>query len=117
MPVDTRIEGNRAIPSTPDAADLPADTVARAGLTGRWQQLTTSSAPGIGYAHKTTDGGDVLVAGHGYGPGIQVDFDGVPAARITVLSNGVLNAEPPSGTDPVRVTVTTHAGSATAVLS
>ncbi|MFD0509659.1 hypothetical protein ACFQ0Q_01575 [Streptomyces aureus] len=117
VPVDTRIEGNRAIPSTPGAADLPADTVAQAGLTGRWQRLTTSTEPGVGYAHKATDGGGVLVAGHGFGPHTRVDFDGVPATRITVLSNGVLNAEPPSGTDPVRVTVTTHAGSATAVLS
>ncbi|MFD3479187.1 IPT/TIG domain-containing protein [Streptomyces sp. NPDC058695] len=73
--------------------------------------------PGAGYAHKATDGGDVLVAGHGFGPGTRVDFDGVPAARITVPSNGVLHAEPPSAAGPVRVTVTTHAGSATAVLS
>ncbi|MFE5023188.1 hypothetical protein ACFRAO_07635 [Streptomyces sp. NPDC056656] len=44
VPVDTRIEGNRAVPGAPDAADLPADTVAQAGLTGRWQRLTTSTA-------------------------------------------------------------------------
>ncbi|MFE5052349.1 right-handed parallel beta-helix repeat-containing protein [Streptomyces sp. NPDC056637] len=117
VPVDTRIEGNRAIPSTPDAADLPADTVAQAGLTGGWQRLTTSTAPGVGYAHQAAVGGGVLVAGHGFGPDTRVDFDGVPATGITIMSNGVLHAVPPSGTDPVRVTVTTHAGSATAALS
>ncbi|WP_328330018.1 MULTISPECIES: right-handed parallel beta-helix repeat-containing protein [unclassified Streptomyces] len=116
VPVDTRIEGNRAISPTPSAADLPADTVSRAGLTGRWQTLTTSLPPGIGYAHVSPDGAGVLVAGHGFAPDTRVSLDGVPATKVTVLSNGFLDVVPPSGTHPRQITVTTPHGTTTAAL-
>ncbi|RFC78030.1 right-handed parallel beta-helix repeat-containing protein [Streptomyces sp. AcE210] len=113
-PVDTHIADNRTIPSSPEAADLPAETVAQAGLTARHQRLSTALPPGIGFAHEAASGTGVLIAGNGYDDDVQVSFDGTPAAGITLLSDGILNAVPPAGVHPKQVTVTTRGGSVTA---
>lgn len=115
--IDTRSAGNITIRARPTLADLPADTLADAGLQGDFRRLATTRAPELSYAQNA--GSSVFLAGDGFSPDMSVTVGGAPATGVRVLSPSfavATMATTEAGTTPVTVTVRTAAGSAHTVI-
>ena len=111
---DVNYAGNTTLPAAPTAADLPAGTLASAGLQGDFRRLATGRAPELTYAQNS--GTSVFLAGDGFTPGMSVTVDGVPATGVTVTSPGFAVATAATAPDPAKpasVTASTPHGTAT----
>lgn len=115
--IDVRSADNTTIPARPMLADLPADTLADAGLQGDFRRLATIRAPELSYAQSA--GASVFLAGDGFVPGMAVTIGGAPAAGVRILSPSfavaTLAAARKRAVTAATVTVRTSAGSASTV--
>jgi hypothetical protein len=115
--VDVEATGTTLVCTDPPPGQVPASLLGQAGIESADQSLIATQPPMVslvGPAELPLSGGQVLIAGSGFGPGTSVRFGPTLATAISVLSGNYLVATAPPGSGTVAITVTTPAGSSPA---
>jgi hypothetical protein len=100
-PIDFHYDGNVRIPRQPGVDDLPIRTLMRAGLEPAYWDLSSDAAPHVQYAGPSTGSAAsptrVLIVGSGFGHETRVEWGGVNAHSVEVISSNFLVAWAPAG--------------------
>lgn len=111
--VDVSGSGNSLLCNTLPPGEVPVSVLSSAGIDPSERSLLDDELPTVDQVGPTSlplGGGQVLVSGSGFVPGMSVDFGTAPATSVTVLSGNYLVATAPAGKGTATVGVTTGAG-------